>query len=140
VDIAEKFNTITKHVATHRPDTLTWQNSRSLGADVVGGLRDLKKQDGPVLLTQGSSDLLQTLLAHDLVDELRLLVFPLVLGRGKRFFGSGAVPATFKVTRSTVSPSGVVIASYERAGAVKTGSFALEEPTPAEIERRKTLT
>jgi dihydrofolate reductase len=139
MQIAAKFNACTKLVATHRPDTLGWQNSRSLGSDVVGTLRELKRSDGPPLLTQGSSDLLQTLFAHDLVDELRLLVFPLVLGRGKRFFGAGTMPAAFKLTKSEVSPNGVLIARYERAGEVATGSFALEEPTPAEVERRKRM-
>ena len=102
-------------------------------------LRELKKADGPALLTQGSTELLQTLLANDLIDELRLLIFPLVLGKGKRLFGAGAVPAAFRLTKSTVSPSGVLIASYERAGDVATGSFAMEEPTAAELERRRKL-
>jgi dihydrofolate reductase len=127
--IAEKFNALTKYVATHRPDSLAWQHSQSLGTDVVATLRELKKTDGPILLTQGSSDLMQTLLAHDLVDELRLLIYPLVLGRGKRFFGSGTIPAAFKLTKSAVSSNGVLIASYERAGKVATGSFELDEPT-----------
>ena len=137
--IAERFDAITKYVATHRPESLGWNNSRGLGADVPGALRELKKQDGPTLLTQGSSEVIHLLLEHDLVDELRLLIYPVVLGRGKRLFGGAAVPSAFAVKKSVVSPSGVIIATYERAGAVKTGSFALEEPTPAEIERRKTL-
>ena len=137
--IAKRFNAITKYVATHRSETLTWQNSRALGTDVVATLRELKQQDGPMLLTQGSCEFIQTLLAHDLVDELRLLVFPLVLGPGKSLFGKGARPAAFKLTKSTVSPNGVMIASYVRAGNVTTGSFAMEQPTPAEIERRKNL-
>ena len=137
--IARRFNASTKYVATHRPETLTWQNSRALGTDVVATLRELKQQDGPTLLTQGSAELIQTLLAHDLVDEMRLVVFPLVLGRGKQLFGDGARPAAFKLTKSTVSPNGVVIASYQRAGNVTTGSFALEQPTRAELERRKNL-
>jgi dihydrofolate reductase len=139
-DIARRFNAATKYVATHRPESLTWQNSRALGTDVVAALRELKKQDGPILLTQGSSALIQTLLANDLIDELRLLVFPLVLGRGKRLFGDSAAPAALALTKSTVSPGGVVIATYERAGEVQTGSFALDKPTEAEIERRRNLT
>lgn len=122
--VADTFNAATKFVATHSPQTLTWQNSKSLGTDVVAALRELKKEDGPELLTQGSSDFIQALLAADLIDEFRLLIFPLVLGKGKRLFGSGTAPAAFKMTRSTLSPSGVVIATYERAGNVKTGSFA----------------
>ena len=137
--IAERFDAITKYVVTHRPESLSWKNSRGLGADVVGALRELKKQDGPTLLTQGSTEVIHLLLEHDLVDELRLLIYPVVLGKGKRLFGSAVNPSALALKKSAVSPSGVIITTYERAGAVKTGSFALEEPTPAEIERRKTL-
>jgi dihydrofolate reductase len=124
--IAEQFNRTTKYVATHRPESLAWKNSRALGPDPVAALRALKQQDGPALLTQGSTELLQTLFANDLVDELRILTFPIVLGGGKRLVTAGAKPAGFRLVSSTVSPSGVMIASYARAGAVKTGSFALE--------------
>jgi dihydrofolate reductase len=108
VEIARRFNAITKYVATHRPESLTWQNSRGLGTDVVGALRELKKQDGPTLLTQRSGKLVHLLLSHDLVDELRLLTYPLVLGRGKRFFGIDAAPAAFQLVTSKVSPNGAV--------------------------------
>ncbi len=124
--IAEQFNRIAKHVATHRPESLAWNNSRALGADPVARLRELKKEDGPTLLTQGSSDFVQTLFANDLVDELRVLTFPIVLGKGKRLFGGGAAPAGFRLVSSKASPSGVVIASYARAGEVKRGSFELD--------------
>lgn len=137
--IAQKFNAVTKYVATHRPESLTWQNSKALGEDVVATLRALKKSDGPTLLTQGSTELIHLLLAHDLVDELRLLTFPVVLGRGKRLFDREARPAAFELTRSTVTPKGVVVATYVRAGEVTTGSFAMEKPTAAELERRKNL-
>jgi dihydrofolate reductase len=137
--VADLFNGVAKYVATHEPATLTWANSQWLGKDVPGALKKLKQGDGPDLLVQGSSELVQQLLTADLIDEVRLLIYPLALGRGKRFFGEGTIPAAFKVTQSTVSPSGVIIASYERAGEVKTGSFALADPTPAEIERRKKL-
>jgi len=137
--VARTFNDATKYVATHSPQTLSWQNSESLGTDVPARVRELKQQDGPVLLVQGSSDLLQTLLAHDLVDEIRLLIYPLVLGKGKRFFGAGAIPAAFKLTSSSSAASGVLIATYERAGEIQTGSFALENPTDAEVERRNHL-
>jgi dihydrofolate reductase len=121
--IARQFNRVTKYVATHHPQTLTWENSQPLGTNVVGTLRELKMDDGPMLLVQGSSALIHTLLAHDLVDELRLVVFPLVLGHGKRLFRDDALPAALKLAKSTVSPSGVVIATYERTGEVRTGSF-----------------
>lgn len=135
--IAATFNAVTKYVATHAPDTLSWENSEWLGEDVVERLKEVKKCDGPMLLTQGSSELIQELLAADLIDEFRLLVYPLVLGRGKRLFGEGTLPAAFRLTRSHSTPNGVLIASYERAGAVNTGSFALENPSEAELERRE---
>lgn len=139
IAIAEQFNRVTKHVATHRPESLRWKNSRALGADVVAALRELKSGDGPALLTQGSSDLVQTLFANDLVDELHVFVFPILLGKGKRLFGSGARPSGYRLESSRTSPNGVFVASYARAGEVKRGSFALAEPTPEEIERRKNL-
>jgi dihydrofolate reductase len=137
--IADMFNRITKYVATHSPETLAWTNSESLGPDVVARLRALKQGDGRTLLVQGSSVLLQTLLAHDLLDEIKLLIFPIVLGRGKRLFGDGAAPAGLRLTGSTTSPNGVLIANYTRAGAVATGDFGMETPSEAEIARRKTL-
>jgi dihydrofolate reductase len=137
--IARTFNRITKYVATHEPGTLTWQNSQALGSDVVAALRELKKTDGPILLTQGSTMLIQTLLANDLIDELRLQIFPIVLGKGKRLFGDGAIPAAFRLTKSVASPNGALITRYERAGDVATGSFAMEPPTDAELERRRRL-
>ena len=124
-EIANQFNRARKYVATHAPQTLAWENSEALGADVPGRLRALKREDGPVLLTQGSGELLQILLAQDLIDEFRLLVYPLVLGKGKRLFGTGTMPAAFNLTGTQVSPSGVHILRLERAGPVQTGSFAL---------------
>ncbi|MER8388500.1 dihydrofolate reductase family protein [Mesorhizobium sp. M0959] len=135
--IADSFNAVTKYVATHRPDSLSWQNSQPLGSDVVATLRRMKQEDGPDLLIQGSSELIQTLLANDLIDEISLLIFPLVLGKGKKLFGSGTIPAAFKLTRSRTSTTGVLMASYKRSGEIKTGSFATEQPSEAEIERRK---
>ena len=123
--IAEQFNRIRKHVATHRPESLTWNNSHALGDDPVAALRALKHGDGPDLLTQGSSDFLQTLFAHDLVDELHVLTFPILLGAGKRLFGPDVKPAGLRLDRSKASPNGVVLSSYVRAGEVKTGAFAL---------------
>jgi dihydrofolate reductase len=140
LEIARMFNRVTKYVATLSPSTLTWQNSQSLGSDIVATLRDLKTENGPTLMVQGSSNLIQTLLAHDLIDEFRLLIYPLVFGNGKRLFGEGTRPSAFKLTKSAASSSGVLIASYERAGNIKTGSFALETPTEDEIKRRKNLT
>lgn len=137
--IAESFDRVTKYVATHSPGTLDWKNTEWLGENVVARLTDLKKQDGPTLLIQGSSDLIQQLLAADLIDEFSLLVFPLVLGEGKRLFGDGTLPGSFRVTRSLASPSGVMMAGYVRDGALSTGSFALAEPSEAEKARRAAM-
>lgn len=135
--IADAFNPATKYVATHRPDTLTWQNTQSLGPDIVATLRRLKQERGPDLLIQGSGDLIQTLLANGLIDEIRLMIFPLLLGKGKRLFGDSAMPAAFKLAKSQTSSTGVIMATYERGGEIKTGSFAQETPSDAELERRK---
>jgi len=122
--IADQFNGVTKHVATHHHATLGWQNSRALGPDVAAAIRELKRGDGPNLLTQGSSDLVRQLLATDLVDELRLLVYPLLLGRGKRLFDDHTQASAFRLEASKTSPSGVLINRYVRDGKVRTGSFA----------------
>ncbi|UVK51208.1 dihydrofolate reductase family protein [Mesorhizobium sp. AR02] len=135
--IADAFNPATKYVATHRPDTLTWQNTQSLGPDIVATVRRLSQEDGPDLLIQGSGNLIQTLLANGLIDEIRLMIFPLVLGKGKRLFGDDAMPAAFKLVKSQTSSTGVIMATYERGGEIKTGSFAQETPSDAELERRK---
>lgn len=122
-DIATLFNGARKHVATHRPGSLDWHDSHGLGEDVIASLRALKQQEGPDLLTQGSGELVHQLLASDLVDELRLLVFPVLLGPGKRLFDTRARPAGFTLERSLASSTGVVISRYVRAGNVRTGSF-----------------
>jgi dihydrofolate reductase len=131
--IAEQFDAVTKYVATHSPETLTWQHSRWLGQHIVQTLRDLKEQDGGPLLLPGSSHLFQTLMEHRLVDEIRLLVFPVVLGKGKRLFTERSRPTAFKVTHSTITSTGVMGVIYEAAGDVRTGSFV--EP-PAETPVR----
>lgn len=118
------FNRVTKYVATHGDQTLAWENSQSLGRDVVSALRLLKANDGPELLIQGSSDLIQTLMKHDLIDEYRLMIFPVLLGRGKRLFGDGTVTQALKLTEQRTFPNGVTLASYVPAGELKTGSFA----------------
>jgi len=134
--IAAVFNRVTKYVATHAPASLTWENTEWLGADPVARLRAIKAGDGPTLLIQGSSMLIQTLLANDLIDTFRLMIFPVVLGNGKRLFGTGTVPRTLRYLRSSTSPRGTLIVDYERAGEVAIGSFALETPTEAELRRR----
>ena len=138
--IADALNPATKYVATHRPDTLAWQNTQSLGPDIVATLRRLKQEDGPDLLIQGSANLIQTLLANGLIDDIRLMIFPLLLGKGKRLFGDGSMPAAFRLTRSDASTTGVIMATYERSGDIRTGSFAQDQPAEAEMERRKNWT
>ena len=135
--IAEAFNAVTKYVVTSSAEPLAWHNSVALRGDVATEIGRLKQEDGPKLLVQGSSVLIQALLAHGLIDELRLLVFPLVLGSGKRLFGDGTIPAALKLVDSKTSTTGVVMATYTPAGAVTTGSFALAEPTETELARRE---
>jgi dihydrofolate reductase len=124
--IADAFNGATKHVATHHPDTLAWRNSEALGADTIAALRELKLGDGPDLVTQGSSELLHQLLATDVVDELRLLIYPVLLGRGKRLFDDHAQASAFRLVESATSPQGVLVTRYLRDGDVRTGSFAAD--------------
>jgi dihydrofolate reductase len=113
----------TKYVVSNRLTSHPWQKTVFLGGDVATAISQLKKSAGPDLQVHGSSQLIQTLLKHDLVDELWLKVFPVTLGQGKRLFGEGTLPAAFKLTESKVTPAGVITANYQRAGEVKTGSF-----------------
>jgi dihydrofolate reductase len=137
--VAKSFNAVTKYVATSSTEPLIWNNSVALHGDVAAEIARLKQEDGPTLLTQGSGVLIQTLLAHDLIDEFRLLTFPLVLGPGKRLFGRGAKPGALTLTETAVSTTGVVMSVYERAGAIRTGSFELPHPSDAEIARRERM-
>ena len=136
---AVKLNSARKYVASRTLTSLTWQNSTLLEGDVAASVAAIKAQDGPDLMVQGSADLIQTLLRHDLVDEFRIWTFPVVVGPGKRLFGDGAVPAGLALVDSKVSTTGVVMATYRRAGDVPLGSFAFEEPTEAEVERRRNV-
>jgi dihydrofolate reductase len=136
---AEQLNSATKYVASRTLEAVEWENSILLEGDAADAVAQLKEQDGPEIQVHGSSNLIQTLLEHDLVDEYRLWTFPVVLGTGKRLFADGAIPRGLKLVDSKVSTTGVVIATYERGGEVEYGSFALEEPTEAEIERRQRL-
>jgi dihydrofolate reductase len=124
---AELLNNATKYVASTTLDSVDWANSQLLEGDVPTAIARLKEEDGPELQVHGSADLIQTLLEHDLVDEFRLMIFPVVIGKGKRLFGEGTVPGGLKLTDSTTSTTGVIIAFYERAGEVPIGSFASED-------------
>lgn len=112
-----------KHVATHRPDTLAWKNSHALKGDLTDAVRALKHKDGGNLLTQGSSEIVRQLLAAGLVDELRLMTCPVVLGRGKRLFGDDAEAAAFTLAHSVSTPGGALITRYVRVGEVHTGTW-----------------
>ena len=137
--IAPMFNRITKYVASRTKKSLDWQNSQLLGDDVVGALKTIKSGDGPDLLVQGSSDFLQTLWRNSLVDEFSVLIFPLVLGKGKRLFGDGAVPTGLKMIKAQTFPTGVIVANYQPDGPVRIGDFQLAEPSAVELERRRNL-
>jgi dihydrofolate reductase len=137
--IAAGINNAKKYVASRTLRKLDWRKSEIIKGDVAKEVRKLKEQDGPEIQVHGSGDLIQTLLKHDLVDELWLKIFPITLGSGKRLFAEGTIPVEFKVLDSEISPGGVIVATYVRAGEVKTGSFALEVPTEAELARRKRL-
>jgi dihydrofolate reductase len=110
-------------VATHRPDTLDWKNSHRLEGELADAIRALKHQVGANLLTWGSGDMVRQLLAAGLVDELRLLIYPVVLARGKRLFGDNAQVSAFTLADSTSTRSGVLITRYVRSGEVRTGTF-----------------
>lgn len=113
----------TKYVVASSPVNLEWENSVQIKTNAVAEIAALKKHAGPMLQVHGSSNLIQTLLAADLVDELWLKIFPVTLGTGKRLFATGTHPAAFKLIESSVSPAGVIIANYERSGDLQTGSF-----------------
>ncbi len=117
------INQATKYVASSTLTGHEWSNSVFLKADIVDELKKLKQQDGPDIQVYGSSNLLQTLLKHDLVDEFWLKIFPIVIGKGKRLFAEGTIPAALKLLDSKTSSKGVIVASYRRAGDVKTGSL-----------------
>ncbi|WLR98055.1 dihydrofolate reductase family protein [Shinella sumterensis] len=139
--IGPLFDRVTKYVATRNPAfRTTWQNSRTLGADAVAAVKALKGGDGPDLLTQGSPDFLRTLFENDLVDEINVFVFPVILGKGKRLFGDASFPRALTLESSRTSQNGIVISRYTRAGDVATGSFEFDTPTEAELERRRNLT
>jgi dihydrofolate reductase len=117
------LNEARKYVVSAEAIDTDWEETIRIGGDAVAEIAELKQQDGPMLQVHGSSNLIQTLLANDLADELWLKVFPVTLGKGKRLFGEGTIPAAFELTDSQVSPSGVILASYSRVGEIKLGSF-----------------
>jgi dihydrofolate reductase len=137
--IADHLNSTRKHVASRTLKKLEWNNSNLILGDVAEYVRKLKSQDGPEIQVHGSPGLIQTLLEHDLIDEYRLWIFPVVVGAGKRLFGERVVPGALKLVSSWVSSTGVTINTYERAGDIEVGDTEFEEPSEAELERRKSL-
>ena len=118
--IGDRLNAATKYVATHRPESLEWGPYEGLGPDIVEGVRRIKSHDGPGLVLSGSSTLTSTLLEHDLADEVLLIVYPVLLGAGKRFFAEGTPAQSFEFAGTTATPSGVILCTYKVAGPVKT--------------------
>ncbi|MFI6735914.1 dihydrofolate reductase family protein [Nonomuraea sp. NPDC050451] len=124
--IGAKLNSMPKYVASRTLDGVTWQNSTLLAGDVAKAVAELKQGESGEIQVHGSGDLVQTLIEHGLVDEFHLLVFPVLLGSGKRLFAQGTVPAGLRLADSTTSSSGVIVATYERAGAVGYGAMGPE--------------
>ena len=137
IPIGEKFQRINKYVLTHSDGPLEWDNSQRLSGDTAEAVEKLKQSEGRDLLIQGSSTLYVPLLAAGLIDKLMLMTFPVLLGEGKRIFDGSEKPGSLRLVDHTVSGTGVVLATYEPAGEVRTGSFATKQPSEAELERRE---
>lgn len=118
------INNATKYVVSNTLTSHEWKKSVFIKGDVVDEIKQLKQLDGPDLQVHGSSNLIQTLMKHDLVDEFWLKIFPVTLGKGKRLFDTGTLPAAYTLVESSSSPAGVIVATFKRAGDVQTGSFA----------------
>jgi dihydrofolate reductase len=123
---SKPLNDATKYVASRSRPRLEWGPSVLIEGDAADGIAELKKGEGRELQVHGSGNLIQTLMRHNLVDQYRLWVFPLVIGSGKRLFSDGTIPSALKLVNSKVSATGVVIGTYEPAGQIVTGSFALD--------------
>jgi dihydrofolate reductase len=128
-EIATALNTRPKFVASRSLERVGWNNSTLLGGDIVEEVRKLKAQDGGEIQVHGSGDLLQTLLQHDLVDTLRLWQFPVVIGTGKRLFGQGTIPLSFRLVDTQRTPTGAVLHVYERAGRLEYGEVEVGQET-----------
>lgn len=135
-EIGRTFNAIAKYVVAGPDTPMTWAGSHRLDGEAAEAVRALKQTEGRDLLIQGSSEVIHALLAADLIDELTVLTFPLVLGKGKRLFDEGSRPHAWTMTEAHHSPAGVVVSRYQRGGAVPTGSFGGDAPSKAELARR----
>jgi dihydrofolate reductase len=134
--VGEKFQRIDKYVLTHSDEPLRWDNSHRISGDTAEAVALLKQTEGRDLLIQGSSTLYPPLLSARLIDQLIVMTFPVVLGSGKRIFDGSEKGSTLKLLDHFVSDTGVIIATYEPAGDVQTGTFATKEPSEAERERQ----
>jgi dihydrofolate reductase len=121
--MADSLNKATKYVATHKSKTLAWGPAEDLGSDIIEGIRRAKETSGPQLVVWGSSTLTPVLLEHGLADEVMLLVFPVLIGAGKRFFADGTPPRELALISTKALPSGVIISSYKTTGALRTGTI-----------------
>jgi dihydrofolate reductase len=119
--MADGLNAATKYVATHRPESLEWGPFESLGPDIIEGIRRIKSEDGPDIILWGSSTLTSQLLEHGLADEVWLVVYPVLLGTGKRFFAEGTPPRSFELVSTKALLSGIILSHYKFAGPLKTG-------------------
>ena len=119
--------TATKYVASNTRNSSDWQPSVFLNGDLAERVHELKQTDGPDIHVMGSADMLQTLFKADLVDALELMIIPVTLGTGKRLFQDGTIPASFKVTSSQIAPQGIICATYERDGDIRTGAPQIKE-------------
>lgn len=120
--MADGLNAATKYVATHRPESLEWGPFEGLGTDIVDGIRRIKSQEGPDLILSGSSSLTSTLLEHGLADDVVLVVYPVLLGIGKRFFAEGTPSRAFELVSTQAMPTGILLTSYTVAGPLKNHS------------------
>ena len=122
--VAKPFNATRKYVVSHAPMELSWNNSALIIGDVVAEIQKLKTLDGPDLWVWGSGNLIQTLLRHNLIDRMHIWTHPVTIGTGKKLFAKGTQPQSFKLVDSKISTKGVIFATYEPAGELRTGSFA----------------
>jgi dihydrofolate reductase len=121
--MADGINAAKKYVATHRPESLGWGPAEGLGPDIVEGIRRIKSQDGPHLILWGSSTLTSPLLEHGLADEILLIVYPVLLGTGKRIFAEGTSPRSFEFVSTKALASGVILSTYKLNGSLRTGTM-----------------
>jgi len=139
MEIGARFQRINKYVLTHSDEPLEWEHSHKLSGDTAAAVAELKRSEGRDLLIQGSSTLYAPLLAAGLIDRLVLMVFPVILGKGKTIFDGSQVAEALKLVSHSVSNKGVVFLSYEPGGEVPTGSFATKEPSQDELELREKI-